>query len=135
MSHALLGLLGVGLCVIMASGALDAGEDGSLLYCGVNGNTVVMEWEVPAEVMALGFAVSQNGETIATLGPDARRFTTEVASGEHTFVVSTNNRLGEGGEAPDFLIGSCTVKVGDGGEEPGIECVVDGALIRGRIKV
>lgn len=101
------------------------GDNTSPVRCEVDGNTVTITWTVPADILALGFTISRDGELVATLGADARSYRDEAAPGAHTYIVSTDNRLDDPnvppGGAPDFLIGSCEVKVGDGF---GIQCRV-----------
>jgi hypothetical protein len=99
--------------------------------CVVSGRIVTVAWTISDNVFALGFIVSRDGEIVATLGPEARSTSDQAPPGEHTYVVSTNNRLERPDDPalgpPDFLIGECRVVVEGEGGLPGpqnLRCAV-----------
>jgi hypothetical protein len=99
---------------------------GSALRCSVDGKVVTLEWEVSPDILAFGFSISRDNVIIATVDDSARSFRDDAPTGDHTYAVSTNNRLG-GVAAPDFLIGSsCRVSVGSTG---GLICTVNGNTV------
>jgi hypothetical protein len=101
--------------------AVVVGEETPGVRCEVSGRVVTVTWTISDDILAFGFIVSRDGEIMATLGPEARSYSDEAPPGEHTYVVSTNNRLGRPDDpavgAPDYLIGECRVVV-EG--EPGL---------------
>jgi hypothetical protein len=117
-----------GTTVALECQVVVGGEPG--VKCTVEGNVVTVVWEVPDDILALGFIVSRDGTIVATLGADARSYSEEAPPGAHTYTVSTDNRLEDpnvpGGAPPDFLIGTCRVVVEDGF---GIKCEVDGDVV------
>ncbi|MGQ9588898.1 MAG: hypothetical protein ACUVYA_01245 [Planctomycetota bacterium] len=102
--------------------AVVVGEEKPGLRRTVRAQVVRLAWVVPGGVFALGFLVNRDGETVAILGGDARSYREEALPDEHTYVVSTNNRLGRLGdpaaEAPEFVIGECRVALGTRAKRP-----------------